>query len=147
MFIFAVQGMNVDDLGEAQEGDFNLDLLYNGIMQLVSNMNNYDNRFDKSRNCAVCGQSGHAFDNCDALKDTGQMRQAYIKTCVACSKFRAAFDRLLPGKTNQDLNLVQTITINQFFVLSLRSQVMDLLRCKSCLLSPNSEHLNKISTL
>ena len=46
------------------------------------------------------------------------MKQAYIKMRVACSKFRAALDRLRPGKTNQDLNLVRTIPINQLCSLT-----------------------------
>ena len=46
------------------------------------------------------------FDNCEALKDADKFKQAYIKMCVACSKFCAALDRILPGNPNLDLNLV-----------------------------------------
>ena len=93
-------------------------LLYEGIMQLASNMNRFDNKFDTSRTCAVCGRSGHAFDNCDALKDADKIKQAYIKMCVACSKFRAALDRIRPGDPNQDLNLVRMTPIDQLHTLT-----------------------------
>ena len=46
------------------------------------------------------------FDNCDALKDFGQIKQTHIKLCVTCFKFLAALDRL-------NLNLVRTVPINQ----------------------------------
>ena len=64
MFTYAVQGYDVETLGETTDGDFELNLLYNAVMQVASNMNRYDNKFDTSKTCAVCGRSGHAFDNC-----------------------------------------------------------------------------------
>ena len=100
MFIYAVQGIDTEELGDTPDGDFNLNLLYEGIMQLASNMNKFDNKFDTSRNCAVCGRSGHAFDDCPALKDDDKLKQAHIRMCVACSKFRAALDRIRPGNPN-----------------------------------------------
>ena len=87
-------------------------------MQLASNMNKFDNKFDTSRNCAVCGRSGHAFDDCPALKDDDKLKQAHIRMCVAISKFRAALDRIRPGNPNQDLNLVRMTPINQLNTLT-----------------------------
>ena len=93
-------------------------LLYEGIMQLASNMNQFDNKFDTSRTCAVCGHSGHVFDNCDTLKDADKIKQAYIKMCVACSKFRAALDWICPGNPNQDFHLVCMTPIEQLHAIS-----------------------------
>ena len=82
IFIYAVQGIDTEKMSETQDGDFHLDLLYEGIMQLASNMNQFDNKFDTSRTCAVCGRSGHTFDDCEALKNAKKIKQPYIKICV-----------------------------------------------------------------
>ena len=111
-----------------------MDLLYDAVMQVASNMNRYDNKFDTSRTCAICGRSGHAFDSCDALK--GDLKQPYIKLCVAIAKFRSALDRINPRKPNQDLNLVRMVPIHQLDTLTsipaapLSSSAVSSLQCE-----------------
>ena len=41
IFIYAVQGIDTEELGETQDGEFHLELLYEGMMQLASNMNHF----------------------------------------------------------------------------------------------------------
>lgn len=81
-------------------------------------MNQFDDKFDTSRTCAVSGRLVHAFNNCEALKDANKIKQAYIKMCVACSKFRATLDRICTGNPNQDLNLVCMTPIDQLHTLT-----------------------------
>ena len=62
--------------------------------------------FDSTRPCAVCGKTGHNFDNCDALKDHDRLRQAFIRLQVASRRFanHVSGQKLLPSDQSKEIN-------------------------------------------
>ena len=73
-------------------------ILTQGIMAISSNLNC---AFDISRPCAICGKTGHSFDDCEELKDKAAIRKAYIS-------LRFAIQNLKGITTNQrrDINSI-----------------------------------------
>ena len=57
----------------------------NGVMPISTNLNR---AFDTIRPCAICGKTGHTFDDCEVLQDQAAIRQSYIKLCVALQKLK-----------------------------------------------------------
>ena len=54
-----------------------ISLLTNFIHNVATNVrNNRPQVFDTSRPCAVCGQTGHTFDNCPQLQDKAALTKA-----------------------------------------------------------------------
>ena len=52
----------------------------NGIMSISSNLNR---SFVTTRPCAICGKTGHTFDNCGEMQDQAAIRKSYIQLCIA----------------------------------------------------------------
>jgi len=55
------------------------------VMQISGNLNR---AFDTSRVCALCGKSGHSFNDCEELKDPAAIRKAYIPLRIALQKLK-----------------------------------------------------------
>ena len=49
---------------------------------------NLNRAFDLSRACALCGKSGHSFDDCEELKDPAAIQKAYISLRIALQKLK-----------------------------------------------------------
>ena len=62
------------------------------------------NRFDvKKHKCALCGGSGHNFDNCpEVLKASGDLKSAYIRLRLLVNKLMSGFLKLYPSSKNQN---------------------------------------------
>ena len=58
----------------------------NGIMAISTNLNR---AFDITHPCAICGKSGHTFNNCEELKDPAIIRKSYIQLHVALQKIKS----------------------------------------------------------
>ena len=60
------------------------------------------NRFDvKKHKCALCGGSGHNFDNCpEVLKASGDLKSAYIRLRLLVNKLMSGFYKLYPSSKN-----------------------------------------------
>ena len=56
--------------------------------------------FDVTRPCAVCGQSGHTFDNCPQLQNKEALTKAYIRIVSALNRLLKS----VRGSQNKDIN-------------------------------------------
>lgn len=78
MFIYAVDGLDLDDIARDPDGEFELDQFYESLNAISKDLN----KFDIGNKCAICGKKGHTFDGCGYLK--GDLRQAHIKILYLC---------------------------------------------------------------
>ena len=54
-------------------------------MLIISNLNR---AFDTTRPCAICGKTGHTFDDCGEIQDQAAIRKSYIQLCIALQKLK-----------------------------------------------------------
>ena len=82
---YALHGINVGSAyGDAAD---DLQLLTTFIHNVASHIRNNNTRaFDTSRPCAVCGQTGHPFDDCPLLQDKREVTRAYIRIVTALKR-------------------------------------------------------------
>ena len=57
----------------------------NGIMAISTNL---DRAFDITPPCAICGKSGHTFDNCEELQNQAAIQNSYIQLRMALQKIK-----------------------------------------------------------
>ena len=63
--------------------------------------------FDTSRPCAICGKTGHSFDDCEELKDSAAIRKAYISLRIALQKLKG-----LATTQNRDINSIRAYKLS-----------------------------------
>ena len=68
---------------------------------------NLHRAFNTSRPCALCGKSGHSFDDCEELKDPAAIRKAYISLQIALQKLKG-----LATTQNRDINSIRAYKIS-----------------------------------
>jgi len=81
MFTYAVQGCDMDSFSEDHQSDQHISMLYKAANAIAKDLN----KFDTTRNCAVCRGTGHAFTDCPELQ--GDLCDPYIKLRVQLNKF------------------------------------------------------------
>ena len=57
----------------------------NGVVSIIPNLNR---AFDTTRQCAICGETGRTFDDCEELRDQAAIRKSDIQLCVALQKLK-----------------------------------------------------------
>ena len=57
----------------------------NGIMSISSNLNC---AFDTTRPCAICGKTGHTFDDYGEMQDQAAIRKSYVQLRIALQKLK-----------------------------------------------------------
>ena len=113
MFLYAVQGIDLDSISSEGQGEFYVQCLYNSLNAVAQDVN----VFDTSKRCAVCGKTGHTFANCEFLQ--GDLKDAHIKILVLINKFRNAIERInnsraLQGrKPDHNLNLLSSVSVKE----------------------------------
>ena len=111
MFIYAVQGLDLDSISSEGQGEFYVQCLYNSLNAVAQDVN----VFDTSKRCAVCGKTGHTFADCEFLQD--DLRDAHIKILVLINKFQNAIERINHSraskgrKTDHNLNLLSSVSV------------------------------------
>ena len=74
------------DVNSLAYGDKHAEKIFKqAVMQISGNLNR---AFDLSRPCALCGKSGHSFDDCEELKDPAAIRKAYKSLHIALQKLK-----------------------------------------------------------
>ena len=63
--------------------------------------------FDTSCPCALCGKTGHSFDDCEELKDSAVIQKAYISLRIALQKLKG-----LATTQNRDINSIRAYKIS-----------------------------------
>jgi len=74
------------------------------VMQISGNLNR---AFDTSRVCALCGKSGHSFNDCEELKDPAAIRKAYIPLRIALQKLKG-----IATSQRRDINSIRSYKIS-----------------------------------
>ena len=64
------------DVNSLAYGDKHGEQIFKQAVMAISG--NLHRTFDTSRACALCGKTGHSFDDCEELKDSAAIRKAYI---------------------------------------------------------------------
>ena len=93
------------DVNSLAYGDKHAEKILNqGIMASSQNLNC---AFDTPRPCAICGETGHSFDDCEELKDQAAIRKAYISLHIAIQKLKGI-------ATNQrcDINSIRSYKLS-----------------------------------
>ena len=60
MLVYAVDGLDLDDIARHPDGEFELDRFYESLNAISKDLN----KFDIGNKCAICGKKGHTFDGC-----------------------------------------------------------------------------------
>ena len=93
------------DVNSIAYGDKHAQKIFSqAVMQISGNLNR---AFDKSRACALCGKSGHSFDDCEELQDPVAIRRAYISLRIALQKLKG-----IATSQRCDINSIQSYTIS-----------------------------------
>ena len=64
-------------------------------------------KFNLTMPCAVCGGSGHPFEDCTILKNIDYLRSHYIQYCLQQRRLRRLLEKT---KTNVSVNSLQTVS-------------------------------------
>ena len=105
-----MEGVNINDIQSIK--DFCLDdfdnyysipksdrsMFVNAVASVAKDLNLFD---VKKHKCALCGGSGHNFDNCPEVLQS-DLRSAYICLQLLVNKLMSGLQRLYPSST--DLN-------------------------------------------
>ena len=114
----------------------------NGVMSISTNLNR---AFDTTRLYAICGKTGHTFDDCEELRDQAAIRKPYIQLCVALQKLKgiaASQGRGVNSLQTYKLSYVNSVDLNPPFLVPLNSVAANCLeKWKGCWLM-----LSRIST-
>ena len=93
------------DVNSLAYGDKHAQKIFSqAVMQISGNLNR---AFDTSRACALCGKSGHSFDDCEELKDPAAIRKAYILLRIALQKLKG-----LATTQNRDINSIRAYKLS-----------------------------------
>ena len=81
-------------------------------MLIISNLNR---AFDTTRPCAICGKTGHTFDDCGEIQDQAAIRKSYIQLCIALQKLKgiaASQGRDVNSLRSYKLSYVNSVDLN-----------------------------------
>ena len=93
------------DVNSLAYGDKHDEKIFKGAVMAISS--NLHRAFDTSRPCALCGKTGHSFDNCEELKDPAAIRKAYISLRIALQKLKG-----LAATQTRDINTIRAYKIS-----------------------------------
>ena len=88
------------DVNNIAYGDHHGEKILNQAIMAISG--NLHRAFDTSRACALCGKTGHSFDDCEELKDSAAIRKAYISLRIALQKLKG-----VATTQNRDINTIR----------------------------------------
>ena len=92
----AFSDVNVNSLAYGDKHDEKI--FKQAVMAISSNLHH---TFDTSRPCALCGKTGHPFDDCEELKDPAAIQKVYISLRIALQKLKG-----LATTQNRDINTI-----------------------------------------
>ena len=78
----------------------------NAVTQVVNDLNQFD---VKKHKCALCGGSGHNFDNCPEVLQ-GDLKSAYIRLRLLVNKLMSGLQKLYPS--SKDFNDIRSTPIS-----------------------------------
>ena len=84
----------------------------NGIISISSNLNY---AFNTTHPCAICGKTGHTFDDCGEMQDQAAIRQSYIQLRIALQKLKgiaASQGRDVNSLRSYKLSYINSINLN-----------------------------------
>ena len=93
------------DVNSIAYGDQHAHKIFSNAIMAISG--NLHRAFDKSRECALCGKTGHSFDDCEELQDPVAIRRAYISLRIALQKLKG-----IATTQRRDINAIRSHTIS-----------------------------------
>jgi len=79
--------------------------IFNNSIMVISN--NLGCTFDAARPCAICGKTGHTFEDCKELQDLAAIRKSYIQLRVALQKIKG-----MAASQGRDVNLLRSYKLS-----------------------------------
>ena len=93
------------DVNSLAYGNKHAEKIFKGAVMAIST--NLRRDFDASCPCALCGKTGHSFDDCEELKDPAAIRKAYISLQIALQKLKG-----LATTQNRDINSIRAYKLS-----------------------------------
>ena len=93
------------DVNSLAYGDKHAKKIFKGAVMAIST--DLCRAFDTSRACAICGKTGHSFDDCEELKDSAAIQKAYILLRIALQKLKG-----LATTQNCDINSIRAYKLS-----------------------------------